>query len=104
MPSVSDAAFSRALLSECPAPYVKDGRRGPSLRQGKFLCRNHLRFQGGNMRTTILVTLILILGGLVYGQNASTITGTAVIYGSGMNTRTVSRTFTLRIKGTTSPA
>jgi len=55
------------------------------------------------MRKTVIATvLILALSGLIYGQGA-TITGTAVIYGSGMNTRTTTRLFTLRINGTTSP-
>ena len=42
--------------------------------------------------------------GLVYGQPGTTFTGTALIYGSGTNTRTVTRTFTLNINGRTSGA
>lgn len=36
------------------------------------------------------------------GQQAATFTGTAVIYGSGFNTRTTTRNFTLRLTGQTS--
>lgn len=46
---------------------------------------------------------ICILTAAAYGQRANTvITGTAVIYGSGFNTRTVTRNFTLRLNGSTS--
>ena len=38
----------------------------------------------------------------VYGQTRETYTGTVVSYGTGFNTRTVTRTFTLTINGTTS--
>ena len=38
----------------------------------------------------------------IYGQARETYTGTVVSYGTGFNTRTVTRTFTLRINGTTS--
>jgi hypothetical protein len=55
------------------------------------------------MKTTVFATLILALSGLVYGQGA-TITGTAIIYGSGMNTRTTTSAFTLRVNSTTNPA
>lgn len=41
--------------------------------------------------------------GLTLGQDTTTVTGTAVIYGSGRNTRTTTRTFTLTIKGQTPP-
>lgn len=38
-----------------------------------------------------------------HGQNASaTFTGTVLLYGSGFNTRTITRTFTLRLTGQTS--
>ena len=39
-----------------------------------------------------------------YGQRGTTFTGTAVIYGSGFNTRTVSRPFTMVVNGRTSPS
>lgn len=53
---------------------------------------------------TIVLILMLGMSGLVYGQRGgATITGTAIIYGSGMNTRTATRLFTLRITGTTNP-
>lgn len=40
----------------------------------------------------------------VVGQQRMTFTGTAMIYGSGMNTRTVTRTFTMTVNGETSSA
>jgi hypothetical protein len=49
--------------------------------------------------TTILVSLFLVC--TAFGQR-ETYTGTAIIYGSGFNTRTVTRTFTLNITGQTS--
>lgn len=49
--------------------------------------------------TTILISLFFSL--TAFGQK-ETYTGTAVIYGSGFNTRTVTRTFTLDIIGRTS--
>ncbi|MEP6946893.1 MAG: hypothetical protein ABJA02_13310 [Acidobacteriota bacterium] len=55
------------------------------------------------MRTTLIATLVLALCGLAYGQKATTFSGTALIYGSGMNTRTITRTFNLRVTGVTSP-
>ena len=42
--------------------------------------------------------------GAVLGQTATTFNGTAVIYGSGMNTRTVTRTFTMRVDRQTTAA
>ena len=41
---------------------------------------------------------------MAFGQKPTTFTGTAVIYGSGFNTRTITRTFTLTVKGKTSEA
>ena len=49
--------------------------------------------------TTILISLFFAL--TAFGQK-ETYTGTAVIYGSGFNTRTITRTFTLNITGQTS--
>ena len=49
--------------------------------------------------TTILISLFFVL--TAFGQR-ETYTGTAIIYGSGFNTRTVTRTFTLNINGQTS--
>lgn len=49
--------------------------------------------------TAILVSLFFVF--TAFGQR-ETYTGTAVIYGSGFNTRTVTRTFTLNITGQTS--
>ncbi len=54
-----------------------------------------------------IIGIALIIGTLAlsgFAQQATTFTGTAVIYGSGFNTRTVTRTFTLRVNGRTSPA
>ena len=42
--------------------------------------------------------------GAVLGQTATTFNGTALIYGSGMNTRTVTRTFTMRVNRQTTAA
>jgi hypothetical protein len=55
----------------------------------------------------VLVVAALVLGamaGPAYPQNRTTFTGTAVIYGSGMNTRTVTREFRLTLNGRTSNA
>lgn len=55
------------------------------------------------MRQMFLVfTLLAMLAGAAIAQEQTTFTGSALIYGSGFNTRTVTRTFTLRIKGATS--
>jgi hypothetical protein len=47
---------------------------------------------------------IAVLFGTVSAQRGMTITGTAVIYGSGFNTRTVTRPFTMTINRRTSDA
>jgi len=54
--------------------------------------------------TTIISAVILALTSIsaIAQQDRTTITGSALIYGTGANTRTVSRTFTLNIKGFTS--
>ena len=54
----------------------------------------------------IICTAIFTLAavGFAYGQRGTTFTGTAVIYGSGFSTRTVTRPFTLIINGKTSVA
>lgn len=44
-----------------------------------------------------------MLGVPAYAQRGTTLTGTAVIYGSGSNTRTVTRSFTMIVTGKTSP-
>src|SRR5688500_18971285 len=49
-----------------------------------------------------LVFLTLCISSKVYGQARETYTGTVLSYGTGFNTRTVTRTFTLTIDGTTS--
>ncbi len=48
------------------------------------------------------ITSVLSLVG--FAQKDTTFTGTAMIYGSGFNTRTTTRSFTLRIDGRTSQA
>lgn len=50
----------------------------------------------------ILTATMLGLSMKTNAQPSTTITGTAIIYGSGLNTRTVSRPFTLKINGSTS--
>jgi hypothetical protein len=58
------------------------------------------------MKKALLFAILAIvgLGTTVIAQQGTTFTGTAVIYGSGMNTRTVTRTFSLIVRGKTSPA
>ena len=48
------------------------------------------------------LVITLTLAGISYGQRGATYTGTAVIYGSGRNTRTITRTFTLILNGRSS--
>jgi len=55
------------------------------------------------MKRLLLFTLFTLLATSAFAQD-TTFTGTALIYGSGFNTRTTTRNFTLRIKGTTSDA
>jgi hypothetical protein len=55
------------------------------------------------MRKLVFLMMIALLGISAFGQRgATTFTGTVVIYGSRFNTRTVTRTFTMRLTGTTS--
>lgn len=61
------------------------------------------------MRKIRTIGLLVFVGlavsvGAIYGQEKTTFTGTALIYGSGMNTRTVTRTFTMRVSGRTTAA
>jgi hypothetical protein len=58
-------------------------------------------------RVTYLFALLLSVGIFSltgFAQRGTTITGTALIYGSGFNTRTVTRPFTMIINRRTSPA
>jgi len=56
-----------------------------------------------NMKRFLVMAALGILATTANGQrNETTFTGTAYIYGSGFNTRTVSRTFTMRLNGQTS--
>jgi hypothetical protein len=57
-------------------------------------------------RLISLLTLVISLLAVstAFGQRGTTFTGTAVIYGSGFNTRTISRPFTLTINRQTSDA
>lgn len=57
-----------------------------------------------SLSTLIGFGIVILAAGLAFGQKPTTFTGTAVIYGSGFNMRTVTRTFTLDIRGKTSPA
>lgn len=50
----------------------------------------------------ITVALLVVVAGTVSAQRGTTFTGTALIYGSGTNTRTVTRNFTLTVNGQTS--
>lgn len=57
------------------------------------------------MRSLILFVSVAMGAASVAAQNADlTFTGTALTYGTGFNTRTTSRTFTLRLTGVTSNA
>jgi hypothetical protein len=56
------------------------------------------------IRIVISIVAAATIAGSVYGQRGTTFTGTAVIYGSGFNTRTISRPFTLIVNGRTSTA
>jgi hypothetical protein len=57
------------------------------------------------MKRTLLATMIAIIALAVPAiAQTTTFTGTALTYGSGFSTRTVSRPFTLRITGQTSDA
>lgn len=56
------------------------------------------------LKTKIFAMIFaLIASAITVNAQGTTFTGTAVIYGSGFNTRTITRTFTLNIKGV-SPA
>lgn len=56
------------------------------------------------MKRFLVMAALGVLTITASGQrNETTFTGTAYIYGSGFNTRTVSRTFTMRLNGQTSP-
>lgn len=59
-----------------------------------------------DMKHTLLLLMtsafILATATAISAQNRLTFTGTAIIYGTGMNIRTTTRTFTMRINGTTS--
>jgi hypothetical protein len=52
--------------------------------------------------SVIAMMMIAITASLASAQRGTTFTGTAVIYGSGFNTRTISRPFTMTINGRTS--
>ena len=59
------------------------------------------------MKNTLQFCTLLILFTFVFcysalAQRGTTITGTAVIYGSGFNTRTITKPFTLTVNGRTS--
>ena len=57
------------------------------------------------MRKSILLFVLAMLSVSAYAQRgATTFNGTVLIYGSGLNTRTVTRSFTLRLNGQTSAA
>ena len=55
-------------------------------------------------RIVYLATVTLLVVGSVYAQRGTTFTGTAVIYGTGLSTRTITRPFTLIINRRTSSA
>ena len=55
-------------------------------------------------RIICYVSIVLAIAVSAYGQRGTTFTGTAVIYGSGFNTRTISRPFTMVVNGRTSPS
>lgn len=53
-------------------------------------------------RTIYFAILITALAITSFGQRRETFTGTALIYGTGLNTRTISRSFTLILNGRSS--
>src|SRR4051812_4121633 len=55
------------------------------------------------MKKMTISAILFILGIAAFAsaQERATFTGTALIYGSGFNTRTITRNFTLRLNGTT---
>ena len=57
-------------------------------------------------RANCLLIIILTVGAasVLHAQRGATFTGTAVIYGSGLSTRTITRPFTLIVNESTSPA
>lgn len=60
------------------------------------------------MKKAICFVMAIVAAGTIassaLGQRRTTLTGTAMIYGSGLNTRTITRPFTLIINGKTSAA
>lgn len=57
------------------------------------------------MKRTIFISICLLaFAAAAAGQEKMTFTGTAVIYGSGLNTRTTVRTFTMSVTGVTPQA
>ncbi len=72
-----------------------------------FYTRRHKTTNGGFLMWKALVFSLLAItigSGAALGQRGTTFTGTAVMYGSGMNTRTTTRSFTMVINGRTPPA
>lgn len=55
-----------------------------------------------SLSTIIGFGILILTAGLAFGQKPTTFTGTAVIYGSGFNTNTITKTFTLDVSGRTS--
>jgi hypothetical protein len=55
-------------------------------------------------RVICFFAMFFAVSASAYGQGGTTLTGTAVIYGTGFNTRTISRLFTMTVNGRTSPA
>ena len=55
-------------------------------------------------KALFLMFAVLLVPGLALAQRGATFTGTAVIYGTGFNTRTISRPFTMTINRRTSDA
>lgn len=55
-------------------------------------------------RAIYLGLLVVIAAGTSLAQTSTTFTGTAVIYGSGFNTRTITRPFTMIVNRTTPPS
>ena len=55
-------------------------------------------------RASCIFVFVLMAAAAATAQRGTTLTGTAVIYGSGFNTRTITRPFTMIINGRTSAA
>lgn len=92
---------------------ILEQKNGPKSQALVYICGNfrqtsYIKYSRSNMRKNIFGALILFIAGFgvatVNAQRFDRFQGTAVIYGSGTNTRTVTTTFDLTLSGKTSDA